>query len=169
MSFCAPPRAKSLILDPPMLWRAVYGVDGIRNAVHASSDSGQFERQVDWLFPPAGPARCNSACFNDSTCAVIKPHAITDGLHVHEPVDRFLSCGFTSHSTQNRPFRRRSPQASLLAWNGKRLNLSQQKHAFTKRNVLQHEINTKKLKPGLVAFYTTSGLKTERVYSQRKR
>ena len=33
-----------------------------------------------------------------------------------------------------------------MAWNGKRLNLSQQKHAFTKRNVLQHEINTKKIK-----------------------
>jgi len=28
------------------------------------------------------------------------------------------------------------------------------KHAFTiERNVMQHKINTKKLKPGLVAFY----------------
>jgi len=34
-----------------------------------------------------------------------------------------------------------------------KLNLIQQKHAFTIRNVLQHKINTKKLKPGLVAFY----------------
>jgi len=37
----------------------------------------------------------------------------------------------------------------------KKLNLMQHKHAFAnqkKRNVLQHKINTKKLKPGLVTF-----------------
>ena len=34
-----------------------------------------------------------------------------------------------------------------------KLNLTQQKHTFTKQNVLQHKINTKKLKPGLVASY----------------
>jgi len=36
----------------------------------------------------------------------------------------------------------------------KKLNLTQQKHASPiKKNVLQHKINRKKLKPGLVAFY----------------
>ena len=33
-----------------------------------------------------------------------------------------------------------------------KLNLAQQKHAF-KTNLLQHKINTKNLKPGLVALY----------------
>jgi len=42
------------------------------------------------------------------------------------------------------------PQANLLAWCGK--NPTQQKHAFTNQNVLQHEIH-KKPKPGLVSFY----------------
>jgi len=41
-----------------------------------------------------------------------------------------------------------------LAWYGKKLNLTQQNHALTKqKNVLQHKINTKKLKSGLVALY----------------
>ena len=39
----------------------------------------------------------------------------------------------------------------LLAWYGKKLNLTQRKHAFTnQRNVLQHK---KKLKTGLVTFH----------------
>ena len=43
-------------------------------------------------------------------------------------------------------------------------NLIQQSmHTPIKRNALQHKINTKKLKPGLVAW------ETEWVYSQRKR
>jgi len=47
---------------------------------------------------------------------------------------------------------RRCFQSLGLVW--KKLNLTQQKLTFTnQRNVLQHRINTKKLKPGLVAFY----------------
>ena len=34
-------------------------------------------------------------------------------------VTDWMSCGFTSHSTQNRSFQRRFPQANLLAWYGK--------------------------------------------------
>ena len=63
--------------------------------------------------------------------------------------------GFMSHSTQNRSFWRRSSSQSFgLVW--KKLNLTQQKHSFTnqkKSTTTQHKINTKKLKPGLVAFY----------------
>ena len=41
-----------------------------------------------------------------------------------------------------------------MPWYGKKQNLTQQKHAFTnEKNVLQHKINTKKLKPGLVTSY----------------
>jgi len=38
------------------------------------------------------------------------------------------------------------PQANLLAWYGKKQNLTQQKHTFTNQNKLlkQHKINTKK-------------------------
>jgi len=45
------------------------------------------------------------------------------------------------------------PQANLLAWYGK-TKLSQQKHTFTnQKNVLEHKINTKKLRSGLVVSY----------------
>jgi len=42
-----------------------------------------------------------------------------------------------------------------ISWLGmeKKQNLTQQKHTFTNQNVQQHKINTKKLKPGLVASY----------------
>ena len=57
--------------------------------------------------------------------------------------------GFTSHSTQNRSFRR---QSLGLIWKTKP-NRTKARIPPIKRNVLQHKINTKKLKPGLVASY----------------
>jgi len=52
-----------------------------------------------------------------------------------------LSCGFTSHSTQNRSFRRRSPRQY---WYGKtKPNTTKAHFHQIKRTVLQHEINTK--------------------------
>jgi len=60
---------------------------------------------------------------------------------------------FSSQSTQNRSFRRRFPKP--ISWlNVEKLNSTQQKHAFANhKNALQHKINAKKLKPGLVAFH----------------
>jgi len=41
-----------------------------------------------------------------------------------------------------------------LAWYGKKLNPTQQMHAFAnQRRVLQEKMNTRKTKPELVAFY----------------
>ena len=66
-------------------------------------------------------------------------------------------------------FRRRFSQANVLAWYGKKLNVTRQKHAFANQKKCTATQNKhKKLKPGLVAL-TTSGLQTEQVYSQRKR
>jgi len=54
-----------------------------------------------------------------------------------------------------------------LVW--KKLNLPQQKHAFTnKRNVLQHKINTNKLEPGLVAFYDIWPVNGTGLFSKEK-
>jgi len=54
-------------------------IDCIQNAAHGSSTSEAAACELDFLFPPSGPGRRNTACFLDSTCAVIKPHAIRDG------------------------------------------------------------------------------------------
>ena len=66
----------------------------------------------------------------------------------------WLSCGFTSHSTQNRSFRRRFPKP--ISW----LGMKKTKPNTTKalihlsKNVLEHKINRKKKQnPGSVAFY----------------
>jgi len=79
-------------------------------------------------------------------CLVFLTHSV-------ELID-WPNCGFTSHSTQNRSFRRRGVFPSL-AWSWKKTKSNKQKSAHSPliRNVLQHKINTKKLKPGLVAFY----------------
>ena len=78
---------------------------------------------------------------------------------IRQTAGSWLSCGFMSHSTQNRSFRRRFPK--LLAWYGKKTEpntyTNQKKCTTTQKN-------TKKLKP-----FTTSGLEMKRVYSQRKR
>jgi len=64
-----------------------------------------------------------------------------------------MSCGFTSHLTQNRSLRSGFPSQSLgLVW--KKLNLTQQKHASTNQKKCTTTQNKhKKLKPGLVAHY----------------
>jgi len=61
------------------------------------------------------------------------------------------SCGFTFHSTHNRSFRRRSPRQFLsFVWKTKP-NTTKAHVQPMKRNVQQHTIHTKILKPGLVA------------------
>ena len=60
--------------------------------------------------------------------------------------------GFTSHSTQNRSFRRRSLSQSLsLVW--KKHNLTQQKHTFTNQKKCTTTQKKHKKLPGLVASY----------------
>jgi len=66
---------------------------------------------------------------------------------------RLIDCGFMSHSTQNASFRRRFPSQSLgLVW--EKLNLTQQKHAFTNQKKCTTTQNKyKKPNLGLIAFY----------------
>jgi len=72
-----------------------------------------------------------------------------------------------SHSTQNRSFWETFLQANLLAWHEKKLNQTQQEHAFT--NQMKHTTTQNKHKKTKTTFFTTSGLEMEQVYSQRKR
>ena len=52
--------------------------DCIQNAAHGSSCEA-VAHELSFMFPCSGPVRRNTACFIESTCAVIKPHAILDG------------------------------------------------------------------------------------------
>ena len=81
--------------------------------------------------PPASPPPTSSA--NTKV-----RRAVSIGLRV---IDR-LSCGFTSHSTQNRSLRRRFAKLISCLGIGKKLNLTQQKHAFAnqkKRTTTQNK------------------------------
>jgi len=52
--------------------------DCVQNAAHGSLPETAM-CELEFMFPSTGPGRRNTACFVDSTCAVIKPHAIRDG------------------------------------------------------------------------------------------
>jgi len=73
------PRRPAKFTPPPPVCM-MERVDCVKNAIHASSDGAHHQREVDFMFPPSGPPRCNSACYTNSTCVVIKPHAIVDGM-----------------------------------------------------------------------------------------
>jgi len=60
------------------------------------------------------------------------------------------------------------PETNLLAWYGKLTYRSKNTHSSIERNVLQHKINTKKLKPGLVAFYDIRPGKGAGLFSKGK-
>jgi len=75
--------------------------------------------QMAFLMPTTGITHCSLSFLHPPTNSHRKgDHFLrSPAPWCQYPVD-WLSCGFTSHSTQNRSFRRRS-QANLLAWYGK--------------------------------------------------
>ncbi|XP_051003702.1 nucleoside diphosphate kinase 7 isoform X1 [Acomys russatus] len=67
--------------DAPGSIRALFGTDGIRNAAHGPDSFASAAREMELFFPSSGgcgPA--NTAKFTNSTCCIIKPHAISEGL-----------------------------------------------------------------------------------------
>ena len=90
-----------------------------------------------------------SLTFNNSTAWKYFDGLNWDKCQTLQLLIDWLSCGFTSHSTQNRWFRRRSPKP--ISWLGmEKLNLTQQKHTFANQNKCTAIQNKHKLMPGLV-------------------
>merc|ERR1712165_113503 len=58
--------------------RARFGTDGTQNAVHGSDSPESAAREIDFFFGPG--CRATTANFGSCTCAVIKPHAVLEGL-----------------------------------------------------------------------------------------
>lgn len=73
--------------------RAQYGADSARNACHGSDSLTSAEREVGLFFPSGGVAPQNSACFADSTCCLIKPHAVAEGI-AGAIISSIIECGF---------------------------------------------------------------------------
>uniref|UniRef100_A0AAY4CWS0 Nucleoside diphosphate kinase homolog 7 n=1 Tax=Denticeps clupeoides TaxID=299321 RepID=A0AAY4CWS0_9TELE len=61
--------------------RAQFGTDGTKNAGHGSDSLASAARELEFFFPStAGHSPSSTAKFTDSTCCIIKPHAISEGL-----------------------------------------------------------------------------------------
>lgn len=57
-------------------------LDCAQNAVHIAETEDDAFRELEFLFPSEGPIRANTACYSDSTCGIIKPHAVLDGISI---------------------------------------------------------------------------------------
>lgn len=51
-------------------------LDGQKNACHGSDSPVSAASELEFFFPSSGAVRQNTATFKDSTCCVIKPHAV---------------------------------------------------------------------------------------------
>uniref|UniRef100_A0A6I8NZB4 Nucleoside diphosphate kinase homolog 7 n=1 Tax=Ornithorhynchus anatinus TaxID=9258 RepID=A0A6I8NZB4_ORNAN len=67
--------------DAPESIRAKFGTDNIKNAAHGPDSFSTAARELELFFPSGGGCGpVNTANFTNSTCCVIKPHAISEGL-----------------------------------------------------------------------------------------
>jgi len=52
-------------------------LDGTRNALHGSDSPTSAQREISFFF--GSKYGVNTACYNDTTCCIIKPHAVAEG------------------------------------------------------------------------------------------
>ena len=51
--------------------------DGTRNALHGSDSAASAQREISFFF--GSKYGVNTACYTDTTCCIIKPHAVAEG------------------------------------------------------------------------------------------
>uniref|UniRef100_A0A3P9PTF6 Nucleoside diphosphate kinase homolog 7 n=1 Tax=Poecilia reticulata TaxID=8081 RepID=A0A3P9PTF6_POERE len=67
--------------EVPQSLRAKFGTDTIQNVCHGSESLAAAARELEFFFPSTvGHGPGNTAVCEDSTCCIIKPHAIAEGL-----------------------------------------------------------------------------------------
>lgn len=80
----------------PGTLRAAFGTDGMRNAVHGSGSSSEYNNEKSLFFSRNfGP----TAVFNNCTCCIIKPHIVQEGK-AGQIIDFILSEGFEISSME---------------------------------------------------------------------
>jgi len=77
----------------PASLRAQFGTDSIKNAIYGSVDMSSAARELEFFFPATGTKRQNTACYSDSTCAIIKPHIVAAG-RAGQMIKHIMECGF---------------------------------------------------------------------------
>ena len=152
-------------LPPGVVWsdvRPQLAAASIRHryTMHCRSTVAGSDLHSHTIHSPLQPSRLAPIQQRTSTlkmqdCTTTAPFCWTD----------WLNCGFTSHSTQNRSFRRRLPKPIFsLGMEKTKPNTTKAHCHQSKENVLNTKTKARFSRP-----FTTSGLETGRVYSQRKR
>ncbi|KAM3620065.1 uncharacterized protein V6R79_017689 [Siganus canaliculatus] len=94
------------------------GPDGIKNFGHASASPDAAAREVEFFFPStAGHGPSNTATFTDSTCCIIKPHAVSEGL-AGKILNSISAAGFEISALQMFNMGRANAQEFFEAYKG---------------------------------------------------
>lgn len=89
---CGPESTFSARQEAPKSLRAQFGLDNIKNAVHAAMSLPEANLQHNFFFAPGRSFPSTAVCTNCALC-IIKPHAIRDGL-TGKIIDAILAEGF---------------------------------------------------------------------------
>lgn len=79
-------------IEQPNSIRALFGREGVKNAVHGSDSPQSAAREIDIFFSEKSPFR-TTAIFNNCTCCIIKPHALEQKC-AGQIIDFILTEGF---------------------------------------------------------------------------
>jgi len=88
--FIGPTNSNNARQTAPNSIRAYFGTDGSKNAVHGSDSDSSASRELKLVF---GNRLKSQPLLNNSSCLVIKPHAIAEG-NAGKIIDIVLSEGF---------------------------------------------------------------------------
>lgn len=78
--------------EAPGSLRAQFGTDGTKNACHGSDSTTSAERELKFFFGKSSPMK-TTACLNNCTLAIIKPHIVKSG-QAGEVIQMILDEGF---------------------------------------------------------------------------
>eukprot|EP00331_Platyophrya_macrostoma_P015880 CAMPEP_0176472858 /NCGR_PEP_ID=MMETSP0127-20121128/41985_1 /TAXON_ID=938130 /ORGANISM="Platyophrya macrostoma, Strain WH" /LENGTH=280 /DNA_ID=CAMNT_0017867791 /DNA_START=41 /DNA_END=879 /DNA_ORIENTATION=- len=97
-SLIGPTNCQVARVEAPNSIRALFGTEGVRNAVHGSDSSGSALREIEFFFGEKSKLK-PTAFFTNCTCAIIKPHIISE-LKAGKVINNILNEGFEISAMQ---------------------------------------------------------------------
>jgi len=85
--------------DAPQSLRAIFGSDLVQNICHGSADAEAARREIDFFFGPNSKRFAQTAVLDNCTLAIVKPHALAQGLG-GQIIDDILQRGFEISALQ---------------------------------------------------------------------